>query len=106
MNRPYDFPPGTLTIRKTDILAWLKMNEVRMCNLDLEKPSSVDAFRVYIPLHLSRVDRVNQTGTTTCVFALISELFDDKFKLEFLESYPSNEDKYRLAATERRWRPL
>jgi hypothetical protein len=103
MDSPFQFPQGSITPRKREILAWLKAHRCQMDSLDPGDPQSLEAFRMYIPLHLSREPESRACGGEPSVFDLVRELFDYKFALAYVDSYPWNVDKYCLAQEERRW---
>jgi hypothetical protein len=105
MNTPFQFAEASLTPRKREILAWLKAHRCQMVSLDSGDPQRIEAFRIYIPLHLSREPKSRACAGEPSVFDLVRELFDDKFALAYVDSYPSNEDKYCLAQEEQRWQP-
>lgn len=97
MNAPFQFAEESLTPRKREILSWLKAHRCSMVSLDPRDPQSLTAFRIYIPAHLSRASKSIASDGDASVFDLVRELFDYKFVLDYVDSYPSNEDKYRLA---------
>jgi len=69
--------------------------KIRLVQWDPENPKNMEALRVYIPLKLSRANIKNRSlELTPALSEPLIELFDYKFALEYVDSYP-NEDKFR-----------
>lgn len=98
LNPPFEFDEDALTPRKREILAWIKTNHIELRSLDPRNSRNIRSLRVYIPLELSRPNMVGPFhALRPSLSAPLLELFDDKFKLEYVESYPSA-DKYWVVA--------
>ena len=96
VNPLLQFDEASLTPRKREILIWLEQNKVSLRVLDCNAPQSMATLRVYIPQKLSRAAQSNDQVPNAGIFTILHELFNGQFTLDYVDSYPWEEDKYRF----------